>query len=877
MSHFERIEAVFHQAADLAHDERGPFLDQACNADAALRAEVESLLESMDTDLTAPIAAAAAMIELPDHTPEQLGTFRIVSVLGEGGMGRVYEARQESPDRSVALKVIRPGLVSRTVQKRFHHEAQVLGQLKHAGIAQVYQAGTLPSTDGVLGGGQPYFAMELVRGPHIGEYVKAEGLDVHATLELLARVCDAVQHAHQRGVIHRDLKPGNILVEGSGHDAQPKVLDFGIARLVDDSDLARQTQHTEAGQIVGTLAYMSPEQIEGDRLHIDTRADVYALGVIAYELLSGKQPIDVTGKTIVEAARLIREHEPARLGNLRRELAGDVETIVAKAIEKERDRRYASAGELAADFRRVLNHEPILARPSSAAYQLTKFARRNKPLVAGAGVALAAIVFGGALATWQAIVATRQRNAALLAERRSTALKDFLVKDVFGSASSRVAGPNIPAGELLARAGSRIAKRFEQDPELHAEAERLMSSLQSDMGQRAAAVSHGQTRLSLLQHNYGDKDKRTLVARLDLLEMLLDDERPDDVEPVIVDFRQEIEAAFGPDSGEAQRAGTLHGLLFIQRSKLTDALRTLEGVYAAHKNHPERSLTGFYRLLSALAMVSAIRDDAEGQLRWARELLSLAETRLGKNSSAVNGARQGYAEALANNGQLDEAEAIIRRAIEDDRAILMPDDPDLVRSLGLYAIVLSRMSRYDEAEATFREIADKTNARLGPREWESFVTRRRLLTLYVRSGQDEKALKWCDDEYALQQSLSEGDSQGVLEPLRRKAQILLMRERTTEAQALLAELAPRVNKSVTLDAGTRHFLAAFDVTQGMLERRLANADPSRLEHARELIERGLRVHAEESSSSFPDISRVAEKELQTLRSDFGSIGSKPAE
>src|SRR5262249_6111118 len=298
--------------------------------------------------------------------------YRVVRVLGEGGMGVVYEAEQDNPRRAVALKVVRPGLASPAVLKRFTHEAQILGRLHHPGIAQVYEAG--------LGDdGQPFFAMEFIRGLPLDEYARRHGLDLRAGVALLARVCDAVQHAHDHGVIHRDLKPANILVEETG---QPKVLDFGVAHVT-DADLLTGAGLTQTGHLLGTPSYMSPEQVTADPAAVDRRADVYPLGVILFALAAPRLPFQLEHCPLAEAARLILEQDAPRLGSINPQLRGDVETIAAKALEKDRARRYPSAADLAADLRHWLAHEPIRARPPSALYHLRKFARRHKGLVGG--------------------------------------------------------------------------------------------------------------------------------------------------------------------------------------------------------------------------------------------------------------------------------------------------------------------------------------------------------------------------------------------------------------------------------------------------------------------------------------------------------------
>ncbi|MCU0647521.1 MAG: serine/threonine protein kinase, partial [Gemmatimonadaceae bacterium] len=273
--------------------------------------------------------------------PDRIGRYRIVGVLGEGGMGTVYEARQEQPHRAVALKVIRPDLVAPEMARRFAQESEILGRLQHPGIAQIYEADTDDGPDGP----RSFFAMELVRGEPLTQYAATRALSVAQRLELFAKVCDAVHYAHGQGVVHRDLKPQNILVESSG---DPKILDFGVA-LVTDGD-RQATRQTSIGEVIGTLQYMSPEQINAEPGTVDARSDVYSLGVVLYELLSGQLPYDLRRKLIYEAAMMILSDEPRPISSIDRRLSGDVEVIIGKALEKEPTRRYASATDMASDI-----------------------------------------------------------------------------------------------------------------------------------------------------------------------------------------------------------------------------------------------------------------------------------------------------------------------------------------------------------------------------------------------------------------------------------------------------------------------------------------------------------------------------------------------
>lgn len=369
---------------------------------------------------------------VPEHPAlETLGRYRLTRVLGEGGMGTVYEAEDEQLRRVVALKVVRGDRISAEISRRFALESEVLGRLQHPGIAQIYEAGTVESATGP----RSYFAMELVRGLPLTDYANRQRLSAEDRLDLFARVCDAVHYAHRQGVVHRDLKPANILVDESG---QPKILDFGVAKIT-NADV-RATRQTSVGEMVGTLQYMSPEQVNAVPSEIEESSDVYSLGVVLYELISGRLPYDLEQAALHDALRVILVQEPAPLSSINRRLRGDVEIIVQKALEKERHRRYRSAEALGSDIRRFLRDEPIIARPASPFYQLRKFARRNRTLVTSAALGVVLLTLGGGVSTWQAVRATRAErladarrveadSARALAERRQQ-LADSALREV---------------------------------------------------------------------------------------------------------------------------------------------------------------------------------------------------------------------------------------------------------------------------------------------------------------------------------------------------------------------------------------------------------------------------------------------------------------
>ncbi|MBL9118878.1 MAG: protein kinase [Phycisphaerae bacterium] len=391
---FERARSIFVELCDLPERERVAALERSCGEDAGLRKAVESLLamDRVHDDLLSDDAVSAGIAfgvdahRYDEAIPERIGGYRILRKLGDGGMGTVYEAEQQDPQRIVAIKTLQRWHASRPMIRRFRQESQLLGRLQHPGIAHIYEASVHNAGDGSPP--LPFFAMELVRGVPLHRHLELHRLSVRDRLALFLQVADAIAYAHQRGIVHRDLKPGNILVTDEG---QPKVIDFGIATSVDREDLRSRTAEpgqwttlrTSPGQLVGTVPYMSPEQFGGDPTAIDVRTDVYSLGVVLYEMLAGRLPHDVRSLSLPDAARTIRDDSHPRLGSVSRDCRGDLETIVNKALEKEPGRRYPSVIEFAADVRRYLEHQPISARSPSTFDQLAKFTRRNKPLVGG--------------------------------------------------------------------------------------------------------------------------------------------------------------------------------------------------------------------------------------------------------------------------------------------------------------------------------------------------------------------------------------------------------------------------------------------------------------------------------------------------------------
>lgn len=419
---FQEVDRIFQALRRLPPTKRPAALARESNLSDDCRREIEALLSAYDDpkgdaflDTPALGNAFPVATSADARLPTRIGRYRIIEPLGEGGMARVFVAEQDRPRRRVALKIMRT-LLGPRAEKRFELEALVLGRLRHPGIAQIYEAGIHQAGSERL----PYIAMELVEGERLTRLVKNRSLDQATTLHLFTRICDAVQHAHQQGVIHRDLKPSNILVEERDNMLLPKLLDLGIARAT-DLDIQATTMGTSVGELVGTLQYMSPEQAAGDPDDIDTRTDVYSLGAILFELLTETPPLDLMHKPIHEALRTIREDEPPAMRSLCTTLRGDLELIARKAMEKDKGQRYQSARDLADDVRRYLGNEPIMARHPSTAYQLRKFARRNRVLVAGIACFAIAIAIGMTGMIWFAVGKSRALDAESLALSKAIA------------------------------------------------------------------------------------------------------------------------------------------------------------------------------------------------------------------------------------------------------------------------------------------------------------------------------------------------------------------------------------------------------------------------------------------------------------------------
>ncbi len=725
--------------------------------------------------------------------PETIAGYRIVDKLGEGGMGVVWEAEQERPKRRVALKVMRRDhQVDDMHARMFRREAETLARLKHPNIAAIYESGHTED-------GHDYFAMELVRGQTLDQWVNdrpraIDADELELRLRLFCTVCDAVHYAHQRGVIHRDLKPSNIIVgeeetssstgaSGAGRPAV-KILDFGLARVT-DSDIAA-TMISEIGVIKGTLQYMSPEQARGDIEAIDVRTDVYALGVILFELLAGKRPYDVSRASLIEAVRVVCEEAPTPLRQSWtgvRKLDPDLETIVGKTLEKDVDRRYGSAAAVSEDVLRFLQSQPILARPPSAAYQLRKMVSRNKLAVAfAASVMLLLVAFAVAMAGLSVRLA-RERDRANQEAEVSRQVSDFMVDAFRVSDPGEARGNTVTAREILDNGAAQIEEAFVDQPEVQA---RLMSTIgvvYQSLGLYSAAEKPLVDALNIKQRELANDDPGVASAMRDLAHL-------------------------------RKKMGDLNGAEELFR-------KALEIFLAAHGGqHIDVANT----LLNVATTVHAKGDYATAEQMYS-DATAMADNLLDDDDILMTAYLNNYANLLGDTSRFEEAESLYRQCLALKRNHYGKVHPEVAFALDNLAINLFEQADYEAARPLFFEALEMLYTIYGPEHPEVAQTLGNVSAFLTTIGDTERAEEMTRQELALNLKLLGPDHFRIADSYDALAQMELLKGNHEEAEEHARQALSIYRKS--LPAGNVKIANAESTLGGILtaQGRYGEAEP----------------------------------------------------
>lgn len=736
---WEQIAGIWRSALCRAGGQRSSYLDQACGPDATLRAEIESLLRrdaAAGSFLEPPSSAAAAGL-LDRGSPDSLvgrriGRYTICGVLGRGGMGIVYEAQQDNPARTVALKVLHTlPFADELTSRLFRREGQALARLDHNGIATIHEAGSDER--------HCYIAMERVEGTHLIEYARTNRLSLRQRLTLFRRICDAVHYAHQRGIIHRDLKPSNLLVTAAG---LPKVLDFGLARIVDPE--TSHTQFTEMGAFLGTLAYASPEQVRGGE--VDTRSDVYSLGVILFQLLTGQLPYELRGKPLPEAARKICDQRPRSAGLLDRALRGELETILAKALEKLPNDRYTSAAALGDDIQRYLERRPIIAHPPSLAYQFRKFIGRNRLAAALTGTMLVIVIGASIVTAWLALRYADQRDAAVAAQtgesqERQTAEETaaFLAKLFEQADPERQQTADPTARELLDAGVTRLQSELADRPLVRARLMVVIGKVYTALADYPKALELLRSGVEIVRRERGNDHPDLIEPLAGLGAALGHSGAPEEGHQVLLEQLRICELQYGPRDKRVAAALTEVGterfysgdhataLEYFQRS--LDLKRELFG---------EASLQYAEEVTNVGYALNFLRrfDEAEAILRRGLEV----RKRLGSDPAGIGLTLDVLAHVAMGRNDPATAEAYLTEQVALYKQAFHDGSPAIAFALHNLAYVVGAARGPAAAEPIYREALDRRRACYGEQHPRVALTMSDLGLTQMEQGKFEEAI-----------------------------------------------------------------------------------------------------------------------------------------
>lgn len=856
--------AIFNAARCMtASAERRRYVQEACSGDPVLFERIEAMLALHDNEpgyLETDCGDLGALLEeAPMAMPgAQLGPYKLIRRIGEGGMGAVFLAEQVLPvKRSVAVKIIKPGLDPRRVLARFEAERQALAVMDHPNIAKVLDVGATgisgpstgpatswgggsaswPAPKGRSSHGRPYFVMELVHGVPITHYCDEHRLTPNERLELFIPICHAVQHAHQKGIIHRDLKPSNVLVAVYDDKPVPKIIDFGVAKAVGDG-VDQRAQVTEFGSVVGTLEYMSPEQAEPGQPDIDTRSDIYSLGALLYELLTGTTPLQpkrLTGAALLELLRLVREEEPpspsSRLStteelpsiaaNRRVEpkqlsglVRGDLDWIVMKCLEKARTRRYQTANELARDLDRYLHDETVEARPPSRVYRFRKFAWRNRKLLATGIAFCALLVIGTGISAWQAIRATAAEQLAreqeqvarterdlVVAEKQradeetaiTKAVNEFLQVELLGQAdiANQDAGSdrnrNISVRELLDRAAKRVGPKFKGQELTEAALRLTLGKAYLALAEFAAGRAQLQISLDLRKQKLGADSLDTVESMNALGVAYLESKHYEQAEDLLKQALAGFRLLQGPQHFDTLMAMQNLAVLYNQLGRFDDAELLFKEALAGLRSQlgpDHRETLATMGNLGDLYHSRGRDDEAEPLLT---EVLERRRVTLGEDHPHTIGTLADLADVKRIRGKLDEAELLYKQALKLRRAKLGEDHPSTLESMNGLAMLYRDRSRYDLAEPLLKQVLEARRKKFGADDPNTVSILNNLAALYRDQGRYVEAEPLFKEVLERWRARLGADHPRTLRAMNNLATLYLSRQRFDEAEPLLKE------------------------------------------------------------------------------------------
>lgn len=840
---WRQIKDLLVDLRDLSPDRRRALLDERCGHDPSMRAEVESLL--VHAERSAEFLEPAGVETNRGHVTtdravagHRVGRFVVQRVLGRGAMGIVYEARQENPSRHVALKVIRGRhYIDDRHVRLFEREVQALARLDHPGIASIYEAGC---TDD----GEHYFAMELIDGRSLTTYASDGRLSTQERIRLFLEVCDAILYAHQRGVIHRDLKPGNILVGAPG---RPKVLDFGLARIT-ESDIQATMPDTELGRIQGTLAYMSPEQAGGDPSRIDLRSDVYSLGVILYELLTDRLPHDTESASLPEAIRLIRDEPPRRPSTICRALRGDLETIVLKALEKDPERRYATVEALADDLCRHLDSLPILARPPSTIYHLRMFAKRNRGLVAGVMLAMAVLIAGTAGMTVLMLRAQRAETEALRLARleqeqraqteqaldratteaaKATQVQDFLLGMLAAADPAQRGRPDVTVRDMLDLASRRINMDPADQPEVRAALDTAIGASYRELGLYESALTHLQRALETNIQLFGERSPPVAESLRQLASAHLVGSQYILAEQHARQALDIMESAMPEELARHAELNCEVGYALQYQGKLRDAQEQYERAIDLYRRVGDTG-PGYLDAQRHLALVErAFGRHAEAEQRI-RQVLTGRRALSPEGSAATAQTLNSLGTILESQGKLAEAEEVHRETLAMRTKVYGPDHPILAESLNNLGMVLEAQNRLVDAANILNQAVLVRRKCSGPDHPLLAISLNNLALVYARQDDHDRAMEVLNEAIVIKRKrVGEVRPESMAYSLN-----LLGKLQLVKGDAAAAEVPFREARALFLDA-----FGPDDTRVAVAESGLAHcaAELGRPDEARELL------------------------------------------